>query len=222
VLPIPIHIVSSDPSLKLKLTSWLRAQPDFLLAGYAQSLREAAEHTPRASADALLIDLTASDSADESMWAAIRFCYSDCLIAALYGGDCDRALRLAAAAGARSFLPKDASDELLFPRLKDALQGVPIIPDERFFERLWPKPKCILLQPDTHRLITPTGEALTQREREVLELLAEGLSNEEIAESLCLKTQTVKNYLKVIYSKLGVHDRVRAVLWAKENGLGGN
>ena len=61
--------------------------------------------------------------------------------------------------------------------------------------------------------------ALSRREQEVLEHLAQGLSNQDIAAALGLARQTVRNYIAVIYSKLNVHSRVEAVVWARERGL---
>ena len=61
--------------------------------------------------------------------------------------------------------------------------------------------------------------ALSRREQEVLALVAQGLSNQAIAAELGIKVQTVRNHLAVIYSKLNVHSRVEAVVWARERGL---
>ena len=61
--------------------------------------------------------------------------------------------------------------------------------------------------------------ALSRREQEVLELVAQGLNNQDIAAALGLARQTVRNHLAVIYSKLNVHTRVEAVVWARERGL---
>lgn len=60
---------------------------------------------------------------------------------------------------------------------------------------------------------------LTQRERDVLELLAEGFDNDHIAEKLSLAEHTVRNYITHIYEKLGLHSRAEAVVWARERGF---
>jgi DNA-binding NarL/FixJ family response regulator len=60
---------------------------------------------------------------------------------------------------------------------------------------------------------------LSKREREVLERLARGASNEQIAEELGIVPQTVRNYISTIYDKLGVHSRGEAIIWARERGI---
>ena len=64
----------------------------------------------------------------------------------------------------------------------------------------------------------PVGE-LSKREREVLELVARGSSNEQIAQELGIAAQTVRNYISNIYDKIGVHSRAEAVVWARERGM---
>jgi DNA-binding NarL/FixJ family response regulator len=70
---------------------------------------------------------------------------------------------------------------------------------------------------------TPDGRAqdLTKREREVLVLLAEGRGNRDIASSLSLSEQTVRNYVNGLYKKLGVSSRAEAIVWARDRGLVG-
>jgi DNA-binding NarL/FixJ family response regulator len=69
---------------------------------------------------------------------------------------------------------------------------------------------------------TASIEQLTEREREILTLVARGASNRQIAENLYLTEGTVKNHMSNILSKLGVRDRTQAALKAKELGLAGN
>lgn len=65
------------------------------------------------------------------------------------------------------------------------------------------------------------AEALTDREREVLELICQGASDAEMAEALCLSRHTIRNHLASLYRKLGVKRRGAAVAWARERGIGG-
>lgn len=66
---------------------------------------------------------------------------------------------------------------------------------------------------------TDSQPSLTPRERDILRLLAQGLSNKEIAAQLCLSAKTIKNRVSEILSKLGLHNRTQAAIWAVEHEL---
>jgi DNA-binding NarL/FixJ family response regulator len=109
----------------------------------------------------------------------------------------------AMAAGALGFLPKNASRVDVLAAVEAAAVGVGYVhPSVR-----------------TERRIPPVAQRLTDREREVLELLADGRSTRQIAEDLFVGEETVKTHLGHIYQKLGVADRVQAVALALRKGL---
>jgi DNA-binding NarL/FixJ family response regulator len=117
-------------------------------------------------------------------------------------------------AGARGFLLKDVSLEQLTDAIRTLAAGGTMIQPgitERVLEGLAASP------PDFDSQESP--EALTDRELEVLRLLAGGYSNREIAKAFGLAEGTVKNHMSSILSKLGVRDRIRAVLKAVDLGL---
>lgn len=66
----------------------------------------------------------------------------------------------------------------------------------------------------------PSDAELSPREREILDLIARGLSNAEITERLYISINTLKTYIRTAYDKIGVHSRVQAVLWGLRHGLG--
>ncbi|WP_184556378.1 response regulator [Streptomyces paradoxus] len=121
----------------------------------------------------------------------------------------------ALSAGASGFLLKDVSPDQLVAsvrlvRANDALLAPQIT--RRLIERFSPRAD---VKPMLHRDLS----GLTTRELEVLRLLATGLSNTELAERLTLSTATVKTHVARILSKLGLRDRVQAVVLAYETGL---
>jgi DNA-binding NarL/FixJ family response regulator len=118
--------------------------------------------------------------------------------------DTDEYLFDALAAGASGFLLKNASPEKLIEAVRTVAAG------------------DALLSPDVTRRVDP-GTApvagLTERETEVLRLLGRGLSNAEIARLLFVGDATVKTHVSNVLQKLGVRDRIQAVVWAYENGV---
>jgi two-component system, NarL family, response regulator DegU len=110
-------------------------------------------------------------------------------------------------AGAEGYVQKDINPE----ELKEAIDRV--IKGERVF------PRSIEEQINNIAVHKPRIEDLSNREREVLELLAEGMSNRKIADTLFISEKTVKNHVSNILKKLSVNDRTQAVIFALKRGL---
>ena len=118
----------------------------------------------------------------------------------------------------------------IVPLLRQAAaQGIAVEYVARLLEALEARTKTVIapVPPPLERPRQPSGKAdhvlvfepLSEREIEVVRALAEGLSNQEIAEMLFITVGTVKKHLKNIYGKLGVHSRTHAVAHARESGL---
>ena len=120
--------------------------------------------------------------------------------------DTDADILRAVEAGATGYLLKDAPRERLFPAIRSAARGETV---------LAPTVATRLV----NRMRVPAEEALTSREIEVLELVARGSSNAEVAASLFISEATVKTHLLHIFGKLGVDDRTAAVVSALERGI---
>lgn len=109
-------------------------------------------------------------------------------------------------AGATGYILKDAPREQLFMAIRTVVQGKSVFA---------PEVATILLQ----HVQRPTGTLLSQRELEVLDLVAHGASNKEAARHLHISEATIKSHLLRIFNKLGVEDRTAAVTVALEKGL---
>ena len=121
----------------------------------------------------------------------------------------------ALAAGASGFLLKRSRPEELIAAIHTVAAGEALLSPSvtrRVIDRMGQRPE--LGDPSAERL-----DELTPRERDVLELVARGLGNREIAEALVIEESTVKTHVKKILMKLGLRDRVHAVIVAYETGL---
>jgi len=127
----------------------------------------------------------------------------------------DESVMAALKAGARGYLTKDASSEEIERAIRDAASGRtrldPAV-QERLVE-LVTSGSPVVAGP------TPPGGPLTERETEVVRLMAQGLANREIAAQLFVTEATVKTHVNNVFSKLGVSDRSAAVAWAFRTGL---
>jgi len=130
--------------------------------------------------------------------------------------DIDEYVYTALRVGASGFLLKDVTPEQLVASVKLVAAGDGLLAPtitRRLVERFAAPPPAVAPR------VTPEVEALTAREREVLVLLARGLSNAELAERLIVSEATVKTHVARILGKLGLRDRVQAVVLAYETGL---
>jgi DNA-binding NarL/FixJ family response regulator len=195
----------------------LATQPDIdvvaAAADGAEAVRLSREHTP----DVVLMDVRMPVM--DGIQATRELCHGGDepvpRILILTTFDLDEYVYDALQAGASGFLLKDVRAEALFDAVRVVAAGdallAPVITRRLIaeFARLRPRRE---LRPDEL-----TG--LTRREREILGLLAEGLSNHEIAERLVLSDETVKTHVSHVLRKLGLRDRAQAVVVAYESGL---
>jgi DNA-binding NarL/FixJ family response regulator len=157
-----------------------------------------------------------------------------CSILMLTTFDDDEYVRNALRAGARGYLLKDLPVQDLVHAVHAVSQGIYQL-DASVMERMletFDGPKSVKPDDTGERKIPPFPRAkvaatanspdaagLTNREREILRLIARGATNREVADSLVISEGTVKNHLSNIFSRLGLHDRTQAVMYARERGL---
>jgi DNA-binding NarL/FixJ family response regulator len=129
--------------------------------------------------------------------------------------DLDEYIYDALAAGASGFLLKDAPADQLVGAIRVVARGDALLAPSVTRRVIEQATRHRVADPDRH----PVLAELTEREREVLVLMARGLSNAEIADALVLGEATVKTHVGRLFVKLGVRDRVQAVVLAYESGL---
>jgi DNA-binding NarL/FixJ family response regulator len=203
---IRILIADDHPIVRSGLAGSLGMQPDFEIVGEAQTGVEAVQLAARLSPDLILMDIRmpALDGAAATQQIVAANPSARVLVLTTYSTDSD-VLR-AVEAGAVGYLLKDVPHDELFSAVRAVARG------ERY-----------IAQTVASRLMSqlsgPSREPLTHRETEVLQCVARGASNRQIASALHIAEPTVKAHLVHIFSKLGVDSRTSAVRAGLERGV---
>ena len=184
----------------------LAEKPDLEVVGEAGNGEEAVRLADQLRPDVVLMDLRMPEVDGVEAIGRIKEENPHVHILVLTTYDSDADILRAIEAGATGYLLKDTPREELFRAIRAAARGEPV---------LAPSVTARLMQ----RAKSPSQAALSGREIEVLELVARGRSNRELAKDLHLSEATVKSHLIHIFDKLGVADRTAAVTVALERGI---
>lgn len=207
---IRLLIVDDHPVVRDGLRGMFAGDPDFEVLGEASDGAEALAQAEALQPDVILMDLRMPGmdgaTAIRRLSERIRDKRVDARILVLTTYDSDSDVVPAIEAGATGYLLKDSPREELFRAVRAAHRGESV---------LAPSVASRLMS----QLRLPAGEALSERELEVLALIAQGLNNREAAAKLFISEATVKTHLVHIYTKLQVNDRAAAVAAAYERGL---
>lgn len=202
-----VLIVEDDPAMRARLTEAIAAEDDLEVFGTAGSLEEAGAELEKGSPDVLITDLGLPDGSGVELIHRVAGGGGLCMVVTVFGDE-KNVLR-AISAGASSYLLKDTPTADLAPAVRQLLAGgSPISPSiARHILRRFQGAK-------------PTADVvLTEREAEVLRLIAKGFTYAEIADLLDLSSHTVTSHVRKIYRKLSVGSRGEAVYEAVQLGL---
>ena len=205
-MSVRILISDDHPVVRAGLRGMLSSEPDFEVVGEAQNGKEAVTLTGELRPDVVLMDLRMPEMDGVKAIGRIKEKQPEVQILVLTTYESDADIIRAVEAGATGFLLKDAPREELFAAIKAAAAGN---------SPLSPAVAARLMR----RMRGPAEEALSVREIEVLELVARGTSNKEIAKQLWISETTVKSHMLHIFDKLGVADRTAAVTAALKRGI---
>ncbi|MCC7104593.1 MAG: response regulator transcription factor [Chloroflexi bacterium] len=209
---IRVLIVDDHPVVREGLAAMLSTQRDFEVVGEASDGEEAQKLFHELSPDVILMDLEMPRVDGPEGIRRIRAEHGDARVLVLTAYDTDERILDAVKAGARGYLLKGAPREELFRAIRVVNQGGSTI--EPVVARKLLGHMGDLLSSDSE-----AAEALTEREHEVLELVAKGLRNKEIAQQLYITERTVKFHVSCIFQKLGVSSRGEAIAVAARRRL---
>ncbi|HWJ10671.1 MAG TPA: response regulator transcription factor [Nocardioides sp.] len=204
---IRIVLVDDHPVVRAGLRALVDGQADLSVVGEADGLDAALAVVGSDRPDVVLMDLSlgAGSAGGAQVTAAVRALPEPPEVLVLTTYDTESDILRALEAGARGYLLKDAPPEELFAGIRATARGETV---------LAPSVAATLV-----RRATPGATTITEREVEVLELLARGLGNKEMARELFVSEATVKSHLSHVYTKLGVDTRAGAVAAAIEQRI---
>jgi DNA-binding NarL/FixJ family response regulator len=218
-----VLLVDDQALLRLGFRLVLEAEPDFDVVGEASDGRTAIEQVKALHPEVVLMDVRMPGMNGIEATERIAAEYAQTRVLILTTFDLDEYAFAALRAGASGFLLKDAKPAELAAAIRSVASGDAVV-SPRVTRRMLEMFACRLptaeVRPDPTDL-DPRLAELTTREREVLEAVAEGMSNAEIAGRMVVSEATVKTHVGRILAKLGVRDRVQAVVLAYETGMVG-
>ncbi len=209
--PTRVLIVDDHGVVREGLRAYLELEPDIQVVGEAKDGLEAVRRAAELQPDVVLMDLVMPNMDGVDATSRIKEQQPATHIIILTSFLDDERVVPAIRAGATSYLLKDVAAADLARAIRGARAGQ---------AQLHPEVARRLMQQVTSPRKPDAGAQLTDREREVLRLLADGRSNKEIARTLVVSERTVKGHVSNILGKLGLQDRTQAALFAVRNGLG--
>jgi DNA-binding NarL/FixJ family response regulator len=195
------------------LQTIINADPDIEVVGIAHDGNEVLEMTAELQPDLVLMDLKMPEMNGVVATRKIVGRWPDIYVLVLTTYDDDEWIFDAIRSGAAGYLLKDTPPADLIRSIKGTLEGLSFIDPQV-------AGKLLSEYADNYgKAQPPTHYTFTERERDILSLLTQGLSNTEIADKLYLAEGTVRNYTSVLFKKLGVSDRTQAAVLALRFGL---
>ncbi|MGB8706980.1 MAG: response regulator transcription factor [Dehalococcoidia bacterium] len=208
---IKILIADDHPVVREGLIAMLSREVDFKVVGEAKDGVEAVNKARELSPDVVLMDLRMPEMDGVEAMRQIRSAMPDIKFIILTTYSDDDYIFSGIEAGARAYLLKDAPREDLFKAIRSVYRGESLIQPvvaSKLLDRFSQLSRR-----------TPSGDELSERELEVLCLMAKGAANKEISAELNIAQSTVKTHIANIFQKLGVNDRTEAVTQALKKSI---
>ena len=217
---IGVLLVDDHSVVRQGLRMFIEMQSDMQVLGEGANGLEAVELAARLNPDVILLDLLMPhmDGIEATRQILLHNPHARVLILTSFGED-DKVFP-AIRAGAQGYLLKDIQPRDLVQAVRETYQGkAQLHPDiaRRLMTAVSGEAPVRQVPPAS---LPAELQELTEREREVLEQIARGLTNREIAEKMFISEKTVKTHVSNLLDKLGLEDRTRAAIWALKHGMG--
>ena len=220
ILPVPVLVVEDEEIIQqrlLQILIELGYKPDELI--FTSNVRDSIQVVETQPISLALVDLGLPDGNGIEIIEKIRSLERNTMILVVSAWSTQESLFSAIKAGATGYVLKERDDAEVLLSIRSILRGgAPIDP---FIAREILKQISEAEEPVQEQTAaeSPEQSILTSREREILDLVAQGLSNREIAEQLFVSRYTVESHIKHIYRKLAVTKRTKAVSTARSMGI---
>ena len=211
--PLRILIADDHPLFRKGMRTLLASMPETEVVGEATTGKETVDRALALQPDIVLMDLQMPEGGGLTAIRSLTSANPETRILVVTLFEDDESVFAALRAGARGYVLKDADEDEMIRAIQAVARG------EAIFS---PAVASRLMDYFTAARTSPHAEAfpdLTEREREILAMIARGRSNYEIAEELSISLKTVRNHASSIFSKLQVADRTQAAIRAREAGL---
>jgi DNA-binding NarL/FixJ family response regulator len=218
---IRILVVDDHPLFRQGLRDVLRSESDIDVVGEAANGEEAVAMTQALTPDAVILDINLPDQNGLQVTRQLKALHSSAAVVLLTAYDDSEQILHAFRAGGSAYCPKDVTPAHLVQILRQVVQGHFVVGDQIFDQEGLQNWLGRNVEKAGRSHVDETRESfspLSPREMEILQQVTRGLSNKEIAASLGISHQTVKNHMTAILNKLDVEDRTQAAVFALKRG----
>ena len=214
----PIHVLIVDDQRLMRdgLRTLIELESDLVVAGEAEDGLEAIVMYRNTGPDVVLMDVQMPNLNGVEATRRIKSDWDEANILILTTFDDDEYIFEALRAGASGYLLKDVSGKELADAIRVVAKGGTLIAPSVARKVV---SEFARLKPASPKMVETLSDPLSEREFEILKVLAQGYTNKEIADKLYLAEGTVKNYVTNILQKIGARDRTQAAIKAKELGM---